>query len=244
MRLSFSTSADNMKLLGLITARGGSKRIPRKNVRDVAGKPLIAWTIEEACKSDLLSAVVVSTDDAEIANISVKFGAQVPFMRPASLAGDTTPHIECVLHALDSLTSLGYGFFDAVVLLQPTSPLRTVEDINGTIKVAMDTHAEAVVSVNESTEHPYFTRFLDDKSCLVPIVEQSLVYPLKQSLQPTYFINGAVYFNTVESLNKHNSFYPQHLQGYVMPPERSLQVDYEYELVMVDFLLSKQHLNK
>src|ERR1700733_1950126 len=114
-----------MNVLGLIPARGGSKSIPRKNIKDIAGKPLIAWTIESALGSGLLAAVVVSTDDLEIGEVARRYGAETPFVRPAELARDDTPGVAPVLHALEVLPG-----FDAVLLMQPTSPLRTTEDIN------------------------------------------------------------------------------------------------------------------
>ncbi|ABB40051.1 N-acylneuraminate cytidylyltransferase [Oleidesulfovibrio alaskensis G20] len=229
-----------MRLLGLITARGGSKRVPRKNLRIVGGKPLIAWTVEEACKCSLLDSVVVSTDDEEIASVAHRFGALRPFMRPADLAGDATPHIDCVFHALESLKMVGFSSFDAVVLLQPTSPLRLAEDIEGVVNTAMKTGAEAVVSVSESVEHPYFSRLMDAQGILSPVVLQNMAYPRKQDLEKTYFINGSIYFNTVESLCRDRTFYPDRLHGYVVPLERSLQVDSDYELNIADLLLSQR----
>ncbi|UZP66882.1 acylneuraminate cytidylyltransferase family protein [Desulfovibrio mangrovi] len=232
-----------MRLLGLITARGGSKRIPGKNLKSVGGKPLIAWTIEEACKSRMLDEVVMSTDDEGIAEVARSYGASVPFMRPAALAGDSSPHIDCVFHALETLGELGFEPFDAVVLLQPTSPLRLAEDIDGFAREAIARHAEAMVSVCESVEHPYFIRCFDSQGLLHPFVPQDVVYPRKQDLQQTYYINGSLYFNTVSSLYRDRSFYPDRLYGYEIPVERSLQVDNEYELNIADLLLKQRDGN-
>ena len=126
-----------MKVLGLIPARGKSKGIPRKNIKNLCGKPLIAWTIEESLKSKKLDNVVVSTDDEEIADIAQKYGADVPFMRPAELAGDSTSGIDTVLHAIDELPD-----FDSVLLLQPTSPLRTSTDIDSIINFAFSKNVQ------------------------------------------------------------------------------------------------------
>lgn len=229
-----------MRLLGLITARGGSKRIPGKNLREVGGKPLLAWTVEEACKSSLLDAVVMTTDDVEIADAARRYGASVPFMRPARLAGDATPHIDCVFHALEQLVEQGDEPFDAVVLLQPTSPLRTVDDIDGLLQEALDKKAEAMVTVHDSTEHPYFVRFFGENGVLDPFMRQDVFYPRKQDLQKTYYINGAVYFNTVESLYRTKTFYPEGQYGYEMPAERALQVDSEFEMLVADMLLHRR----
>lgn len=228
-----------MRLLGLITARSGSKRIPGKNLRLVGGKPLLAWTVLQACKSNYLTEVVVSTDGEEIASVAKSYGAKVPFLRPAEFAGDASPHLDCVLHALDSLIDLGWKPFDAVVLLQPTSPLRTVDDIDGLVKKALDEDVEAMVSVNESVEHPYLARYIDENGYMQPFIPQDVSYPRKQDLLPAYFINGAVYFNTVKSLRRDLTFYPEKLKCYEMAMDRSLQIDCEFELKLADLLLSQ-----
>jgi len=224
----------------LITARGGSKRIPKKNIRVVGGKPLIAWTIEEALKSKHLSRVVVSTDSPEIASISKEYGAEVPFLRPAELAEDNSAHVRCVFHALDMLGQIDKDCFDAVCLLQPTSPLRLVEDIDGLLGMTQRRRPAAMVSVCEAVEHPYFARSLDAEGRLSPYITQDVEYPSKQNLPKVYFVNGAVYFNTVVSLRKDVGFYPAGVLGYEMPLERSLQIDCQHELNVGDLLLRQR----
>ena len=155
-----------MKTLGLITARGGSKGIPRKNVRMLAGKPLIAWTIEAALHAGVLDAVVVSTDDEEIAAVAREAGAEVPFIRPPELAKDSTPGLDPVLHALDALPS-----YDAVLLLQPTSPLRSPDDIRACLRLAAESVAASVVSVCEPQAHPFWTYRLLEDGRLQPMFE-------------------------------------------------------------------------
>ncbi len=230
-----------MNILGLITARGGSKRVYKKNIRLVANKPLIAWTIEEALKSKLLSAVVVSTDDEEIAKTAKKYGAQVPFIRNNELATDTSAHIDCVYDALNKLNTLGYSPFDAVVLLQPTSPLRTVEDIDKLITLAIEKDSKAMVSVCESVEAPYFACTLNAENQIQHLLPQNIAYPRKQDLEQTYFINGAIYFNKIDSLKNEKTFYPPQCHAYILPVERSLQVDTEYELNVAHLLLSQRN---
>jgi len=133
------------KILALIPARGGSKGLPRKNIKPLLGKPLIAWTIEQSLASKYLDKVVVSTEDKEIAEISKKYGAEVPFIRPKELAKDDTPSIDVVLHAIDFLEKK--ELFNIIVLLQPTSPLRTISDIDNSIEFLFSKNAQAIISV-------------------------------------------------------------------------------------------------
>ena len=143
-------AAKAREILGLIPARGGSKALPHKNIRQFAGKPLIAWTIETALACPMLDRTIVSTDDPEIADVSRHWGAEVPFLRPAELARDDTPGIEPVLHAVRWLgENEGYRP-DYVMVLQPTSPLRTTEDIEAAIQLARDRQADGVVSRNSA----------------------------------------------------------------------------------------------
>lgn len=176
-----------LKTLALIPARGGSKGIPRKNIKPIAGKPLIAWAIEAALRSRLLDAVVVSTEDEEIAEVARQRGAQVPFLRPPELAQSDTPGIDPVLHALEQLPE-----FDAVLLLQPTSPLRTTEDIDACIGLAQDMPASSMVSVSEPEKHPYWMYRLGADQHLQTLID---VPPIsrRQELPPVYAMNGALY---------------------------------------------------
>ena len=146
-----------MKVLGIIPARGGSKGMPKKNIRPLLNKPLIAWTIEQALKSKYIDRVVVSTDDPAIARLAKKHGADVPFMRPDKLATDKAKSIDVVSHALLSLPEK----YDYVVLLQPTSPLRTADDIDACVKLCMSKGGNSCVSVTESEKNPHWMYSLD-----------------------------------------------------------------------------------
>ena len=143
------------QVIGLITARGGSKGIPRKNVVNVAGKPLIAWTITAALGANVLDRVIVSTDDEEIADIAQKWGAEVPFMRPSGLSNDNSPHVDVLIHAINWLQENEDYFPEYLMLLQPTSPLRTIVDIQKSFALAIDRKADCVISVQEALSHPY-----------------------------------------------------------------------------------------
>ena len=156
-----------MDVLSLITARGGSKGLSRKNIREVGGKPLIAWTIQSALASRCSTRVIVSTDDPEIAAVSKAYGAVVPFLRPAHLAGDNSPHIAVVEHAISWLAGEGKACPDFILLLQPTSPLRTPEDIRAAIRIARDKRANSVVSVSELHPHPRLATTLTPDGTLV-----------------------------------------------------------------------------
>ena len=223
-----------MKILALIPARGGSKGIPRKNIKLLGGKPLIAWTIEAALASQLIDAVVVSTDDAEIACISRAYGAQVPFLRPQELARDDTPGILPALHALDQLPE-----FDVIVLLQPTSPLRTTSDIDHCIRLAQTHNARSVVSVVEPKNHPNWMFSLDPEQRLCKLTNDP-IGTRRQDLTPVYALNGAVYYAHADWLRQHNTFMHTDTLGYIMPKERSLDIDTPLDWKMLELVLMEQ----
>lgn len=223
------------KILAIIPARGGSKGVPRKNIKMLAGKPLIAWTIEEAKKSKFIDMCIVSTEDQEIKSVAEKWGGNVPFMRPAELAQDETPGIEPVLHAIKMLPE-----YDFVVLLQATSPLRTVEDIDGAIAYCLDNDCESCVSVTEAEHSPYWMYRLDEQSCLRPIlkVEKEESYQ-RQKLPKVYQLNGAVYVTSVDFVEKQYRFIGDDTMGYVMPQTRSYDIDTMLDFEMVEVLMKK-----
>ena len=222
-----------MKTFALIPARGGSKGIPRKNIKLIAGKPLIAWTIEAALRSSLLSAVVVSTDDPEIADVARRAGAQVPFMRPAELAQDQTPGLDPVLHALDQLPQ-----FDSVLLLQPTSPLRTTDDIDACLQLAFLHKAPSVVSVSEADPHPYWTYRVTEGQALTRFVDSEPV-ARRQDLPQAFALNGALYFAEVNWLRRSGAMLGPETLAYVMPKERSVDLDTPLDWKFAELLLKE-----
>ena len=216
------------KFLAIIPARGGSKGVPKKNIRDLAGKPLIAWTIAEAKKSRYLDRCIVSTEDAEIKKVAEESGGEVPFLRPQGLAQDGTASIDVVLHAIRKLPD-----YDFVVLLQPTSPLRTVEDIDGAIAFCFDHGAESCVSITESEHSPYWMYRLDGMQKMLPLLELSREENYqRQKLPKVYRLNGAVYVNRIGALLSGRSLLEKDTVGYIMPQERSYDID-----TMLDFEL-------
>jgi len=225
------------EVIGLITARGGSKSMPRKNILPLAGKPLIAWTIEAARSSRFLSRVLVSTDDPEIAEIAAEWGAEIPFMRPVELAGDTTPHVLVVEHAIHWLEEAEGSRPAYVLMLQPTSPLRTAEDIDGAITFAREREAIAVVSVSPMDRHPYLSKRILADGTLAEFVTSDIAYLRRQDLPPAYALNGALYLNRSDSLLRDHTFVPPGVLGYVMPPERSLDLDTPWDFHLVEMIL-------
>lgn len=231
-----------MKIVTLITARGSSKGLPRKNVLPLAGKPLIAWTIEAALKSRRLNRVIVSTDDEEIAQVARQWGADVPFLRPAELAQDASPHIDVVNHAIQWLEENEKQFPEYVMLLQPTSPFRTAQDIDQAIEIAKTHQAVAVVSVCEASEHPFLSKKISPDGTLDDfVVLNRAAYLRRQDLPPAYALNGAIYLNRRESLLCDQTFLPYGTLAYVMPTERSLDIDTPWEWHLAELILKDQH---
>ena len=223
-----------MKTLGIIPARGGSKGIPRKNLRHLGTKPLIAWTIEQALGAALLDDIIVTTEDKEIAKVARQWGAKVPFMRPTELAEDTTPGIDVIMHALDYAQD-----FQRILVLQPTSPFRTSADIDGIIQFCNERRAQSAVSVTPTSKHPYWTYGLSEEE-LVPLLEIDATKKTRQELPQAYNLNGALYLAEVEWLTRTRSLIHNTTLGYVMPAERSIDLDTELDWDWAEFLLEKQ----
>jgi len=227
--------------IGLITARGGSKSIPQKNIKMLAGKPLIAWTIEAAQESKGLSRVIVSTDDEKIAEVARQWGAEVPFIRPAELALDDSSSISVVLHAINWMEE-SEGFSpDYVMLLQPTSPLRTAEDIDQSIELARKKRAVAVVSVCEAVHHPYDCKRVLGDETLADFISTDIVYLRRQDLPPAYALNGAIYLCQRMSLLREQTFYPEGTIAYIMPPDRSLDIDTMWDWHLAELIIKDKY---
>ena len=224
-------------VLGVIPARGGSKGIPRKNIRDMAGKPLIGWAIDEGLKSRYVDRLVLSTDDQEIARVARDYGAEVPFMRPPELARDTSTGIDPVIHMIDTLPEK----YDYVVLLQPTSPLRTVEDIDGCIEQCIEHDADCCISMVEAATSPYYAFTLTRENRLKFVIEQDSYFTARQQLPKTYEPNGAVYVARCDWLRKTGKYLTGQTMAYIMPRERSLDVDDLFDFELCEMVLKKRH---
>lgn len=229
----------NNKVLGIIPARGGSKGVPRKNIRLLCGKPLIAYTIEHALKSIYIDRLIVSTDDEEIADISRCYGALVPFMRPAELANDTAKAIGVVQHALKTMEEIDGVEYPIVVYLEPPAPLKITGDIDTAIKMFCDEKPDSVVSVNEANQfHPILMKKIVNGK-LEPIWKPEPEGIPRQFYEPkAYMRNGAVYVLKRENI-LHGKFYGENIHAYVMPLERSICID-----DMNDWYVAEAWLNK
>lgn len=223
-----------MSLLAIIPARGGSKGIQRKNIKPLMGKPLIGWSIDAAKQASCVDRLIVSTEDEEIASVACGLGADVPFMRPAELAADETPGIAPVLHAIEQLPE-----YDWVLLLQPTSPLRTAEDIDGIWQFCQERGAPSTVSVCEVGKHPYWMYQSDAEHRLQPFIEGRPDVTRRQDLPGAYALNGALYLARTEWLLKQVSFIGPDTLGYIMPPERSVDLDTPQDWLWIEFLIEQ-----
>ena len=223
--------------LGIIPARGGSKGVLRKNIRLVAGLPLIAYSILAAQKSPSLTHIIVSTEDAEIAEVARSFGAQV-LPRPAELAGDKTPMLPVVRDVFSTLEKQLNLKFSCGVLLQPTAPLRTADDIDQAVSILSQTGADSVVSVYRVYDHHPARMYRLENERLVPL-ENEPVGRLRQDLPAVYHRNGAVYAFRRGLIDVTDSLIGPDTRPYIMPEERSVNIDNEIDLLLADLLLQK-----
>lgn len=222
-------------MLALITARGGSKGFPGKNITNLAGKPLIAWTIEAAQTSETVDRLILSTDAPKIASVAQSWGCEVPFYRPPDLATDTAPSLDVIHHAMSWLEEHDHAY-DYLVLLQPTSPLRIAEDIDACVRLAHETQTPLVLSVTESGLHPYLLHWRAVDGTLAPLLERSLAADRRQDAPVAYAINGAVYVARWEPLKKINNFLNIEALSYVMPRERSIDIDDALDVAIAETL--------
>lgn len=233
-------TAHNHKILAIIPARGGSKGVPKKNIRKLAGKPLICWTIETAKKTHCLGRIVVSTDDMKIADIAKGCGADVPFMRPAELAADDTTDMPVYLHTLQWLEKNQFYKPDIIVWLRPTAPLRTNIDIEHAVDKLIKTKADWVRSVCEVEHHPYWM-FHAEGDRLQPFIEGIDIrnYIQRQLLPPAYRLNGAVDVAWRETLVEKNLLYSGNVCPYIMPTERSIDIDTELDFSIAEVMMKR-----
>ena len=220
------------QILGIILARGGSKGLPRKNVHDLAGKPLIAWTIEAGLKSEYLDRLILSSEDDEIIRVAEAHGCDVPFRRPDELAEDETSSMDALLHALQQVSG-----YDYVVLLQPTSPLRSAEDIDACIERIYDSGAPACVSVTNTPKPPHWMYTLKDGYRLTPVLHDEEGVTRRQDAPPIYVLSGAVYVADTEWLMEHKSFMHADTVAYVIPSGRSIDIDNKLDIRIAESVI-------
>lgn len=221
------------KVLAVITARGGSKGIPRKNIKILAGKPLIAWTIEEAKKSKYIDRLILSSDDEEIIKVAKEWGCEVPFVRPKELAGDDTKSIDVVLHAINEIN----GKYNLLCLLQPTSPLRRHYDIDQSIELSYLNSCANVVSVTEVDKDPLF--FFEIEGSLLKSIYPNANFNIRrQDLTKKYYVNGAIYINDIKQLMQQKTFITLNTLGYIMPKIRSIDIDNIFDFQLCEFIIN------
>jgi len=221
---------EGLTVLALITARGGSQGVVRKNLREVGGKSLLARAVEAARAASCVDRVVLSSDDAEIIQAGILLGCEVPFVRPAELATAEASSMDVVRHVLAALPER----YDLIVLLQPTSPFRTGADIDGTVRKCVKSGAPACVSVCVPSKPPHWTMELDRDGAMKPLMPEYGQAHRRQDLPPAHAINGAVFVARCDWIVKQSGFVTPETLAYVMPAERSLDIDSEYDLVLAE----------
>ena len=225
--------------LAIIPARGGSKGLPGKNIRPLGGVPLIGHTIRAAQNADSVNRVLVSTDDEGIAAVARELDAAVPFLRPPELSDDKASGVDVCLHALAFAENELNYHPELVVLLQPTSPMRNAEDVDAAIALLRDSGADSVVSVQPVTEFPQWMKKMDGEGRVSPLFEDLEITSARQDLEKSYLLNGAIYLSTAASLKKHGSFYGGDTRGYLMPEDRSIDIDTLNDFLMAEALITR-----
>lgn len=222
-------------MIAIIPARGGSKGLPGKNIKPLNGKPLIAYTIECALKSEKISHVVVSTDSNEIAEIALKYGAEVPFLRPDYLATDEAKAIDNYIYTIHRLSELYNEDIDSFIVLQPTSPLRLHEDIDRAIAMFEEKEADSVISYTQESHPVFWHKFINEDGRLKNIFNDTIEN--RQELRKSYYPNGAIYIFK-KSIIESGVYYTENTFAYIMPRNRSIDIDYIEDFQYAEFLLS------
>ncbi len=231
-----------MRILGVIPARGGSKGVPRKNLREVGGRPLVAWSVEVAREAaDVLYRTVVSTDDEEIAEVCRGLGGDVPFLRPPDLGGDRVPMVPVLRHAVRAVEEEEGRPVDWVMLLQPTNPFRTAEDIREAVRLASQGGCDSVISVVRVLHvHPILMKRIEGDRLLPYCIEEEEGTRRQDYDPPAYMRNGAIYLTGRDTLVERGSIWGETIRPYVMPAERSVGIDSELDLKLADLLMRER----
>lgn len=234
---------EDLKILAIVPARGGSQGVPRKNIRILAGRPLIAYTINAALESKYHLRVVVSTDDESIAEIAKGIGAEVPFLRPSHLARNDTPMLPVLQHAMECLKKDGYRP-DIIVVLQPTSPLRTSKHIDQAISILVNTGADSVVSVCEVEYSPYWMKKIDQSGRVAPFLDTEKEYNRRQDLPKVYRLNGAIFITRPDIIMNEDRLLGDDTRAYIMEPEDSIDIDTEFDFRVAELIMKERSSSK
>lgn len=228
-------------MLAIIPARGGSKGLPNKNKKIFGNLPLICHSIKAALQSKLIDKVIVSTEDDKIASIARDYGAETPFMRPVKLAKDNSMVIDSYLHVIDRLTKKSSKQIDSFVGLLPTAPLRDAEDIDNAIKIFKDKNADSVISVVEAPVPVEWYLYINDKKILKNYLKKfNRLKNRQQEKQKTYISNGAVNVFCTKILRKKRKYFTDKTYPYLMPKERSVDIDDLYDFKLAEYLFNKK----
>lgn len=226
-------------MLAIIPARGGSKGLPGKNIKLFGGQPLICHTIEVAKSSSLISRIVVSTDNEEIASISSAAGAEVPFLRPSEFATDTSMAIDAYFYTIDNLSPLSESKYQSFVALLPTVPLRSSLDIDEAIRLFECKKADSVISVTEPSVPLEWHRKVDSNGVLRPMFPDFNALKNRQDYEETFIPNGAIFIFDTNKLKQSRNYYMEKTYPYIMPQNRSVDIDTEFDFKVAELLLQE-----
>jgi len=229
-----------MNILGVITARGGSKGVPRKNIKLLGAYPLISYTVKVAQKSKLLTDLIVSTDNEEIASVCREYRVDVPFIQPAELAKDTSTHLEVMQYAVKFMEEKKDIVYDYAVIFQPTSPFRIVEDIDKTIEKIIEHNADSAFSMCEieQNQHPIKAKKMEGDTVL-PYCGEEKVGTHRQDFPVVYKRSGAVYVTKRDLIIKDNRMFGDFIVGHIVPLERSIDIDSPFDWVKAEYMLEE-----
>ncbi|MCX4296485.1 MAG: pseudaminic acid cytidylyltransferase [Lachnospiraceae bacterium] len=229
-------------MLAVIPARGGSKGVPGKNIKELSGKPLIVYTIEAALDSNIFEKVIVSTDSEEIAGIAKQSGAEVPFIRPDELSGDMIPSDDVIIHTLDFYKKQGIEF-DNVCKLQPTSPFRNSQHLKDSYNLFCEKNVDFLVSVCECEHSPMWAGTIEKDLKLDNFIQEDMKKACRQSLPVYYRLNGAIYIGKVKAFEQNKSFLGRNSIAYIMPQEASIDIDTSLDFEYAEFFMKKMNRN-
>ncbi len=231
-------------MLAIIPARGGSKEIPGKNIKRLCGKPLIVFTIEAAKAAKLVDRIILSSDDPDIAKIACRYGVEIPFMRPSHLAQDDSLAIDNYIYTVDKLNTESSEQYDEFVVLHPTSPLRIAADIDNAIKLFHEKNADSVLSFCEASHPPVWAKKIDPSGVLKDYFNIKSGNKNRQELEKAYMPNGAIYVFKLSLLKNYYSYQSANTYAFIMPPERSIDIDTNLDFEFAEFLVRKNEKSK
>lgn len=225
----------NKRILAIIPARGGSKGLPKKNIKPLCGKPLIAWTIEHAKECTYIDEIFVTTDSEKIANIAKEYGMDVPFLRPSELANDSSSSMDVVEHVISHFENRNI-FFDYIVLLEPTSPLRKKKDLDTAIQVAIENEtADGIISLGEvHMEHPMIVKKINEKGKITPYIDNVKKISQRQQADKAYFPYGVIYMIKTNIFKKERAFYTDNVLPYYIERWQNYEVDDIYDFIAIE----------